>query len=54
MWLSPEEDRGRAGAVQDELPGGNLTPPPPPPMNDGGSVAGRWGTRSCLWIYLAG
>lgn len=47
MWLPPEEDRGRAGAVQDELPGGNLIPPTP---NDGGSVAGRWGTRSCLWI----
>lgn len=58
LWLPPEEDRGRAGAMQD---GCQEVTIPPTPMNDDGSVArgggvgGKGGgTRSCLWIYLAG
>lgn len=39
LWLPPEEDRGRAGAMQD---GCQEVTIPPTPVNDDGSVA-PWG-----------
>lgn len=41
LWLPPEEDRGRAGAMQDGCQEVTILPTP---MNDGGSVAAGGGT----------